>query len=172
TSGGSTTRSRRRLRVDVACRSDGSSPRTASWSRRPHRKASSVRRGRRQQRSAHSPDRSDVWIVQILDHFRAGAHAGRMSDEPWHLDVVTPALLRHARTTYGSAMRIALEDAGYDDIPPNGLYVIGALAMDETMPLSQVIQDLRVSKQSAGQLVDALVTRGYLDRDTDPGDRR
>ena len=95
-----------------------------------------------------------------------------MSDEPWHLDVVTPALLRHARTTYGSAMRIALEDAGYDDIPPNGLYVIGALAMDETMPLSQVIQDLRVSKQSAGQLVDSLVTRGYLDRDTDPGDRR
>jgi DNA-binding MarR family transcriptional regulator len=95
-----------------------------------------------------------------------------MSDEPWHLDIVTPALLRHARTTYGSAMRIALEDAGYDDIPPNGLYVIGALAMDETMPLSQVIQDLRVSKQSAGQLVDALVTRGYLDRDTDPGDRR
>lgn len=95
-----------------------------------------------------------------------------MSDPSWHLDIVTPALLRHARTTYGSAMRIALEDAGYDDIPPNGLYVIGALAHDETMPLSQVIQDLRVSKQSAGQLVDALVTRGYLDRDTDPADRR
>src|SRR5690348_13920246 len=95
-----------------------------------------------------------------------------MSDPSWHLDIVTPALLRHARTTYGSAMRIALEDAGYDDIAPNGLYVIGALAMDETMPLSQVIQDLRVSKQSAGQLVDSLVTRGYLDRDTDPGDRR
>ena len=69
-------------------------------------------------------------------------------------------------------MRIALEDSGYDDIPPNGLYVIGALAMDESMPLSQVIQDLRVSKQSAGQLVDSLVTRGYLDRDVDPDDRR
>jgi DNA-binding MarR family transcriptional regulator len=29
-----------------------------------------------------------------------------------------------------------------------------------------------VSKQAAGQLVDTLVTRGYLDRSPDPDDRR
>jgi DNA-binding MarR family transcriptional regulator len=29
-----------------------------------------------------------------------------------------------------------------------------------------------VSKQAAGQLVDTLVTRGYLDRSPDPEDRR
>ena len=43
-------------------------------------------------------------------------------------DIVMPALLRHARATYGLAMRRALARAGYDDIPKNGLYVIGGLA--------------------------------------------
>lgn len=87
------------------------------------------------------------------------------------LEVAFPALLRHARHTYGAAMRSALAERGYDDIPGNGLYVIGALALGEA-PLSQIIRELRVSKQAAGQLVDALVLRGYLDRQTDPEDRR
>lgn len=87
------------------------------------------------------------------------------------LEVALPALLRHARHTYGAAMRAALAARGYDDIPGNGLYVIGALALGEA-PLSQIIRELRVSKQAAGQLVDALVLRGYLERQTDPDDRR
>jgi DNA-binding MarR family transcriptional regulator len=87
------------------------------------------------------------------------------------LEVALPALLRHARHTYGAAMRTALVARGYDDIPANGLYVIGALALGEA-PLSQIIRELRVSKQAAGQLVDALVLRGYLDRQVDPQDRR
>jgi len=95
-----------------------------------------------------------------------------MDNEPHPLlQVAFPALLRHARTTYSAAMRRALIEAGYDDIPGNGLYVIGALAIGEA-PLSQIIAELRVSKQVAGQLVDALVLRGYLDRRTDPQDRR
>lgn len=88
-------------------------------------------------------------------------------------DLVIPALLRHARTTYGFAMRKALEEAGYDDIPRNGLYIIGGLAMGaEDTPLGKLIRELRISKQAAGQLVDTLVNRGYLERKTDPGDRR
>lgn len=84
-----------------------------------------------------------------------------------------PVLLRHARNAYASAMRTALDDAGYDDIPNNGLYVIGGLARQKGgRPLSQLIDELRVSKQVAGQLVDALVIRGYLQRDVDPADRR
>ncbi|HKV54667.1 MAG TPA: MarR family transcriptional regulator [Candidatus Binataceae bacterium] len=82
-----------------------------------------------------------------------------------------PALLRAARTAYGSAMRAALAEAGFDDIPKNGLYVIGALRRSGT-PLSRIIQELGVSKQSAGQLVDALVLRGYLEREIDEEDRR
>jgi DNA-binding MarR family transcriptional regulator len=97
-----------------------------------------------------------------------------MTDEkPWYEQVVIPALLRHARTTYGAAMRRALAKAGYDDVPKNGLYVIGGLALGAgDVPLGQLVKDLGVSKQAAGQLVDTLVVRGYLQRAVDPEDRR
>jgi hypothetical protein len=49
--------------------------------------------------------------------------------KPWYDEIVMSALLRHARYTYGIAMRRALAEAGYDDIPKNGLYVIGGLAL-------------------------------------------
>ena len=39
-------------------------------------------------------------------------------------------------------------------------------------PLATVIRQLGVSKQTAGQLVDSLAARGYLDREADPYDRR
>src|SRR5689334_1034863 len=94
-------------------------------------------------------------------------------DNRWYEMIALPALLRHARTTYGSAMRKALDEAGYDDIPGNGLYVIGGLALGaEDVPLGQLIKELRISKQAAGQLVDALVMRGYLERSVDKDDRR
>jgi DNA-binding MarR family transcriptional regulator len=84
-----------------------------------------------------------------------------------------PALLRHARVAYASAMRRALEDAGFHDIPKNGLYVMGGLALGAgEIPLGSLIRDLRLSKQAAGQLVDTLVTRGYLARTVDERDRR
>lgn len=94
-------------------------------------------------------------------------------DNNWLDGVVMPVLLRHARNTYGSMMRRALTEAGYDDIPGNGLYVIGGLALDRAdIALSQLILELRLSKQAAGQLVDTLVTRGYLQRSPDKDDRR
>jgi DNA-binding MarR family transcriptional regulator len=92
---------------------------------------------------------------------------------PWYEDVVVPALLRFARGTYATAMRRALDNAGYDDIPENGLFVIGGLAMGAgDVPLGHLVRDLRISKQAAGQLVDTLVTRGYLSREGDLVDRR
>ena len=100
------------------------------------------------------------------------SHTPEPNSHP-HEEIVIPALLRHARYTYGEAMRRALAEAGYDDIPKNGLYVIGGLAMDrEDVPLGQLIRQMRLSKQAAGQLVDALVLRGYLERAVDPEDRR
>ena len=95
------------------------------------------------------------------------------TDPPWYEVVSIPALLRHARYTYATAMREALEAAGHGDIPKNGLYVVGGLALGAgDAPLSVLIRDLRISKQAAGQLVDALVERGYLERAEDPNDRR
>lgn len=96
-----------------------------------------------------------------------------MTDQPWYTTVVIPALLRHARTAYGAAMRAGLASVGCDDMPPNGMYVIGGLALgDGGVPLRQLVAELGVSKQAAGQLVDTLVLRGYLERAVDPNDRR
>ena len=95
-----------------------------------------------------------------------------MEHTPWYDQISIPALLRHARHTYGKAMRSALEEAGYDDIPANGLYVIGGLAVDGDVPLGRLVKQLGISKQGAGQLVDTLVMRGYLSRTVDDNDRR
>lgn len=93
--------------------------------------------------------------------------------KPWFEEIAMPALLRHARSTYGVAMRRALEEAGYEDIPRNGMYVIGGMAFGaEGVPLGQLVKELGVSKQAAGQLVDTLVLRGYIDRTMDATDRR
>jgi DNA-binding MarR family transcriptional regulator len=93
------------------------------------------------------------------------------ADPAWYDDVSMPALLRAARTTYGSAIRSALEEVGCADVPRNGIFVIGAIARTGS-PLGEIIAALGVSKQAAGQLVDTLVLRGYLDRAPDPDDRR
>jgi DNA-binding MarR family transcriptional regulator len=92
-------------------------------------------------------------------------------NQDWLDEVAFPALLRAARAAYGSAIRKSLAEAGCDDVPRNGSYVIGAIARTGA-PLSQIIRELGVSKQAAGQLVDTLVMRGYLDRSVDPEDRR
>jgi DNA-binding MarR family transcriptional regulator len=92
-------------------------------------------------------------------------------NQDWLDEVAFPALLRAARSAYGSAIRESLAEAGCDDVPRNGSYVIGAIARTGA-PLSQIIKELGVSKQAAGQLVDTLVMRGYLDRSVDPEDRR
>ena len=89
----------------------------------------------------------------------------------WFDDVAFPALLRAARATYGSAIRRALHDAGFDDVPRNGAFVLGGIARTGA-PLGEVVKDLGSSKQAAGQLIDTLVARGYLDRAVDSDDRR
>ena len=83
------------------------------------------------------------------------------------------ASARAARATYGSAIHEALIDAGHDDVPRNGIYVIGTgPTAGPRRLLSQIISELGISKQAAGQLVDTLVMRGYLHRSVDTKDRR
>jgi DNA-binding MarR family transcriptional regulator len=97
---------------------------------------------------------------------------GQTAQTPqWYDEIVMPALLRGARGVYGDAMRAALADAGCDDMPRSGSFVVGAIARNGS-PLGEVIRHLGLSKQRAGQLVDTLVVRGYLDRTPDPDDRR
>ncbi len=87
--------------------------------------------------------------------------------ESWPL----PGLLRAARNVYATRLRRSLSDAGCEDLPLSGSFVIGAIA-HAGAPLAAIIDQLGVSKQTAGQLVDTLVNRGYLERATDPNDRR
>jgi len=86
-------------------------------------------------------------------------------------DIVLPALLRAARPAYAHAIRDALREAGFEDVPKNGAYVIGAISRAGA-PLADIIRGLGVSKQAAGQLIDTLVLRGYLEREVDDDDRR
>jgi DNA-binding MarR family transcriptional regulator len=86
-------------------------------------------------------------------------------------DVILPTLLRPGRGVYGLFIRDALAEAGFTDMPANGGYVLG-LIPPGGLPLSDVIADLGVSKQTASQLVDTLVVRSYLERSVDPDDRR
>jgi DNA-binding MarR family transcriptional regulator len=114
------------------------------------------------------------FLVNYIDYHIYLLYAFHMIETKlWFEEIVMPALLGHARATYGRAMRKALAEAGYDDVPKNGLYVIGGLALGAGgVPLGQLVKELGVSKQGAGQLVDSLVLRGYLERTIDPQDRR
>lgn len=85
--------------------------------------------------------------------------------------VVLPALLRAARGAYADAIRLRLADAGFDDLPRNGSYVVGGMA-NHGGSAGGLVRQLGVSKQAASQLIDTLVLRGYLDRSPDAEDRR
>lgn len=81
------------------------------------------------------------------------------------------ALLRAAFRSYGDVVRQAVAEAGFEDLPRNGAYVIGATAKD-ALSMRQLPSALGVSKQAFSQLVDTLVLRGYIERAADPDDRR
>lgn len=87
-----------------------------------------------------------------------------------------PTLMREARDAYRDAVRRALAGAGCDDIPRNAVFVLAGLdhggPEPAFSPQADVIASLGLSKQAASQLIDTLVLRGYLTRDTDPADRR
>ena len=92
-------------------------------------------------------------------------------EDAWWERVSTSALLRAAFRSYGDVVRAALADAGFDDLPRNGAYVVGAMAKD-ALTMRQLPAALGVTKQAFSQLVDSLVLRGYVERAADPDDRR
>jgi DNA-binding MarR family transcriptional regulator len=92
--------------------------------------------------------------------------AGSEEDE-----VVIPALLRAARGSYAQAIRVRLAEAGFDDLPRHGGFVLGGMA-NHGGSAADMIGGLGVSQQAASQLIDTLVLRGYLTRDMSPDDRR
>jgi DNA-binding MarR family transcriptional regulator len=82
-----------------------------------------------------------------------------------------PALLRGARGGYGNTITAMLVEAGFEDLPRNGPFVLGGMANHGGSAVD-MIRGLGVSRQAASQLIDALVLRGYLDRQINRHDRR
>jgi DNA-binding MarR family transcriptional regulator len=99
-----------------------------------------------------------------------------MAGRPWYEDVPVPKLMREARDVYRDAVRRALAAAEYDDIPGNAVFVLSDLDHGAPEPAfssqADVVASLGLSKQTASQLIDTLVLRGYLERRNDPVDRR
>jgi DNA-binding MarR family transcriptional regulator len=86
-------------------------------------------------------------------------------------DIAIPALLRVARRAYGHAIRERVAEAGFDDMPRNGPFVLGGMA-NRGGAAAGLIRELGITKQAAGQLIDTLVLRGYLEREVNADDRR
>jgi DNA-binding MarR family transcriptional regulator len=82
-----------------------------------------------------------------------------------------PALLRGARGSYARTIAAFLADAGCDDLPQNGPFVVGGMASHRAQAVD-MIRGLGVTRQAASQLIDTLVVRGYLSREVNPADRR
>ena len=82
-----------------------------------------------------------------------------------------PAMLRSLRALYRDRVRDALDAAGFEDVPEHGPAALGVIAR-KPMGGRDLAAALGLSKQSASQLIDSLVMRGYAERRDDPDDRR
>jgi DNA-binding MarR family transcriptional regulator len=79
------------------------------------------------------------------------------------LDIAIEAML--------AEFRVELVDAGYGDIRPTHGCVFRFVG-EEGMRLTELASLANMTKQSVGEVVDDLVTRGYVERIPDPADRR
>ncbi|MGH8217641.1 MAG: MarR family transcriptional regulator [Steroidobacteraceae bacterium] len=81
------------------------------------------------------------------------------------------ALLREARTTHILAIRPQLARWGFKDMPRDGVFAISAIR-DCDVSARDLVRKMGVSKQAVSQLLDTLVSRGYVERSLDTVDRR
>ena len=86
-------------------------------------------------------------------------------------EYATPTLMRSARGVYAQSIRAQLHAMGIVDLPRNGVFMLAGVAASGG-PSQDLAADLGVTKQAVSQLADILVSRGYLERQPDPGDRR
>ena len=77
--------------------------------------------------------------------------------------VVLPAMLRASRGAYARSIRRHLVASGFDDVPPDGAFVLGGMA-NQAAPLPGLLRELGIGEEAATRLVDALLVRGYLER--------
>jgi DNA-binding MarR family transcriptional regulator len=89
---------------------------------------------------------------------------------PLHL-VPLPGLLEMASEATFAAFREDLIEAGYGDIRPTHGCVF-RFVHEDGMRLTELASLAGMTKQSIGEIVDDLASRGYVERFPDPADRR
>jgi DNA-binding MarR family transcriptional regulator/catechol 2,3-dioxygenase-like lactoylglutathione lyase family enzyme len=82
-----------------------------------------------------------------------------------------PTLMRVARGAYASAIRAELHAIGTEDLPRNGAFILSGIGASDSRR-SDLRVDLGVTRQAVSQLIDTLVSRGFVVRTEDPEDRR
>jgi hypothetical protein len=93
-----------------------------------------------------------------------------MADPDPH-ELATPTLMRAARGVYAQSIRAELHAIGVDDLPRNGATLLAGIAATGG-PRPGLPAGLGVTKQAVSQAIEILASRGYLERNPDPGDRR
>lgn len=87
------------------------------------------------------------------------------------IHISLPGLLEVVKEAMFAEFREELARAGYADIRPMHGCVFRFIR-DEGMRLTELAAHAGITKQSAGEMVDDLVDRGYVERIPDPADRR
>jgi DNA-binding MarR family transcriptional regulator len=84
----------------------------------------------------------------------------------------TPTLLRTAYNAISVAIYRAVTQAGTTDLRPAHGNAMEMLAIQDGLRLTDIAARAGVAPQSMGELVDDLVSKGYLERREDQADRR
>jgi len=87
-------------------------------------------------------------------------------------DPSTPTLLRTAYNVLSAAIYRAVAQAGAADMRPAHGNAMEMLAIEDGLRLTDIAARAGMAPQSMGELVDDLVSKGYLERHEDPADRR
>jgi DNA-binding MarR family transcriptional regulator len=84
----------------------------------------------------------------------------------------TPTLLRTAYNAVSAAIYRAIAETGAADMRPAHGNAMEMLAIQDGLRLTDIAARAGMAPQSMGELVDDLVSKGYLERREDPADRR
>ncbi|MFL6142610.1 MAG: MarR family winged helix-turn-helix transcriptional regulator [Labedaea sp.] len=80
-------------------------------------------------------------------------------------------LLILACAEFVNDLRQALAEQGFDDQGRSDGYLLRTVGANP-LTVSELAERLEISKQGAGQIVDDMERRGYVERRPDPADRR